>query len=704
MNKIRISKEQEEILDELKKSSSVIGDCVAGSGKTTTVLFLAQTFPEKNLLQITYNAQLKIEVREKVEQLNLNNLEIHTYHSLAVRYYDERGHDDNVINSIIKQEIKPRTFIPKFDIVVIDETQDMTLLFYKFLHKFLDDHNSMIQMLILGDKHQSVYQFKGADVRYLTLASKLWNRSVNFVDKTLSTSYRLTDQIGSFINNVMLGEERIKTCRKGTPVTYLYGNIFNLVTDTVFNYIYNAIQKNELRPDDIFILAPSIKKKDSNRDKISPIKILENKLASKNIPICYPTSDDTILDENIIKNKLVFSTYHQSKGRERKLVILFCFDSSYFEYYDKQSNPNVCSSALYVASTRAKEQLIVLHSSTNDTLPFLKRSLDEIRCLKYVHFIDNSFNSKKRDESKTVMNKHSTSPTELVSFLSEKILNDLSSIIKPLFIQIEKPYYYTRIPNKIQFDNLFEDVSDINGLVIPAIYEELHTGNSTIRKTTEHLYNKIKDSKQHTYLKKAFDKLATIENKIEQYVYLGIMYISLKEDIYHKVNQISKYDWLNEDMVDTCLEPLKKYLIDEKMLYEEAISFECDTYSEFEPIIISGRVDAIDNETIWELKCVDSLSLEHFLQLTIYAWIWKHNYKNSYKKRKFKLLNMKTGELYELIETSDLIEKIMKMLFDFKFGDKIDLNDDEFIESCLSTRNDTDFIYGNRKNCMIVDE
>lgn len=698
------SDEQKQILDEIRNNNSVIGDCVAGSGKTTTVLFLAKTFPDKKILQITYNSQLKIEVREKVEQSNLTNLEIHTYHSLAVRYYDERAHDDNIINYIIKNDVQPKSYIPKFDIIVIDETQDMTLLFYKLIHKFLDDHNSVIQMLVLGDKYQSIYQFKGADVRYLTLSSKLWNKSVNFVNKTLNTSYRLTNQMSSFINNVMLGEERIKTEKNGFPVTYLYGNIFNLAKDTVFKYIYDCINTNTLQPDDIFILAPSIKKKDINKDSMNPIKLLENRLVSKNIPIYYPTSDDSLLDDNIIKGKIVFSTYHQSKGRERKLVIIFGFDSSYFQYYDKNSNPNVCSSALYVAATRAKSQLIVLHGENNEALPFFKKTLEELKSLNYIHFIDHSNVNKKKTEIKSVPTKHVTSPTELVKFLSEKLINELSLMITELFTLKEQPSFYAKIPNKLQFDNnLFEDVSDINGLVIPSIYEEKHTGICTIRIASKHMYNKIKDTNQHKYLKSAFDKLETIENPIEQYVYLGIMYISLKEDIYNKVNQISSYNWLTEDMVNTCLAPLKKHLI-KKTDYEQSICFECDLYYEYEPITITGRLDAIDDETIWELKCVDNLTFEHFLQLIIYSWMWKHAYFNSFGKRSFKLLNMKTGELFELIENSSDIEKIMKLLFDFKFSEKIELNDDEFIEKCLSTRNDIDFIYSGNNSCMIVED
>jgi nucleoside-triphosphatase THEP1 len=700
------SDEQKEILKAIKENHSVIGDCVAGSGKTTTVFFIAKMFPNKNILQITYNAQLKLEVREKVEQSNIKNLEIHTYHSLAVKFYDEGAHEDNVINNIIKNDVVTKRNIPKYDIIVIDETQDMTLLFYKLIHKFLNDHNNPIQMVILGDKHQGVYKFKGADFRYLTLSENLWNKSLTFQHKTLNISYRLTNETAAFVNNVMIGEDRIQTIRKGPQVTYLYGNIFNIVSQQLFNYIYKLISEDNIKPDDIFILAPSIKKKIEKDKKtgMTPLKLLENKLASKGIPICYPISDHAMLDENIIKGKIVFSTYNQSKGRERKIVIIFNFDASFFKYYDKVSNPNVCPPVFFVASTRPMQHLLVLHSNKEECLPFLKKSLDEIKTLNYVHFIDLDDGYKKKDNGEFIEDCHTTSPTDLVSFIKDFYISDLSSIVEKIFSQVQKPYYTTNIPSKILFENgLYEDVSDINGLVIPALYEDKHIGSSTIQKKSESMYKSILGNKKHTFLKKSYEKLESIEDDLEYYTYLGIMYISLQEELYHKIYQMPTYTWLREEMIGNCFQSLEKNISNKDTFYEAQVSYECDDYIEYGPIKVNGRIDALDKINAFELKCVESLSLEHFLQVVIYAWIWKNEYLNEYGARDFKILNMKNGEIYTLDTNSSLIDKTMDILFENKYSQQKKLSDSEFIEQCLSTRKDIDFIY-KINQCMIVDE
>ena len=59
------SDEQMNIINAIKEGYNVQVDAVAGSGKTTTVLSLAHYICEKNILQVTYNSELKLEVRQK---------------------------------------------------------------------------------------------------------------------------------------------------------------------------------------------------------------------------------------------------------------------------------------------------------------------------------------------------------------------------------------------------------------------------------------------------------------------------------------------------------------------------------------------------------------------------------------------------------------------------------------------------------------
>jgi hypothetical protein len=112
------SEEQEAFLTAIE-TDHVLGDCVAGSGKTTTVLLIAQRYPTSRILQVTYNAQLKTEVRAKAVEAGLTNLEIHTFHSLAVAYYAGRGYDDTMIKNVLTAAA-PLRRKPALDILIIE--------------------------------------------------------------------------------------------------------------------------------------------------------------------------------------------------------------------------------------------------------------------------------------------------------------------------------------------------------------------------------------------------------------------------------------------------------------------------------------------------------------------------------------------------------------------------------------------------------
>ena len=78
------------------KDGNLILNSVAGSGKTTTALYMAAEMPQKRMLVLTYNAKLKLETREKAALLMLRNLEAHSFHAFGVIYYHKHCHRDTV--------------------------------------------------------------------------------------------------------------------------------------------------------------------------------------------------------------------------------------------------------------------------------------------------------------------------------------------------------------------------------------------------------------------------------------------------------------------------------------------------------------------------------------------------------------------------------------------------------------------------------
>ena len=88
------SEEQKIIIDYVKNKNNVIVDACAGSGKSTTILSMAKQLNRRKFLQLTYNSLLRHEVKDKIKELKLKNITVHTYHSLAVRYYMSNSYTD----------------------------------------------------------------------------------------------------------------------------------------------------------------------------------------------------------------------------------------------------------------------------------------------------------------------------------------------------------------------------------------------------------------------------------------------------------------------------------------------------------------------------------------------------------------------------------------------------------------------------------
>jgi hypothetical protein len=118
--------------------------------------------------------------------------------------------------------------------------------------------------------------------------------------------------------------------------------------------------------------------------------------------------------------------------------------------------------------------------------------------------------------------------------------------------------------------------------------------------------------------------------------------------------------------------PIVTDLLDNSLIYE---------HKDFGIISITSRIDAIDNLNVWEFKCVDNLTFEHKLQIILYAWAYNKSYmEQEFGKKKFLLLNIKSGELLKLNLDYYKINQIVELIFQDKYTNKKSLNDDEFIK------------------------
>lgn len=678
------SEEQQIVINAVRDGYNVQVDAVAGSGKTTTILSLADQLSDKIIIQLTYNAELKDEVNAKKEKygttMYLDNLSIYTYHGLATKFYTDEAKRDIGISHIVSSNMKPRRKLPRIHILAMDEIQDMNELYYRFIQKFIRDIGADIQLIILGDVFQGLYEFKGADVRFLTYAPTLWASESPFPFKQLklTTSYRVTNPIAMFVNDVMIGSNRIQAQKYGHNVLFIRQTnpyeAAKIVAHRIIAYI-----KEGLKPDDIFVLSASVKSPNS------PLKRAENMLVENGIPCYTPMNETCSIKSNVIKNKVIFASFHQSKGRERKLVIVFGFDKTYFDYYNRDANQMKCPSTLYVAATRATETLLLIE--TGDPLPFLKYTHHQIINTGYVSFIGvplGIMNNNSLEKEQPVYQK--TSPSNLIKFMDESLIVKLADRVNALF-EIDARSYPQNVVN-LQSDVettygthlLCEEVFDINGLAIPAMFEEMHSVEkmSEIKRFVQAFYARSLLKNTDHFLVRKIKTIDFDSMSISDYLKMTNIYISLQERLHYKVAQINYYNWLSEKEVDRIMDNMGRHIVEPHSLkYEETIvDYEYGDYSrmdEFTQLHIdkvlrfNARIDAMTADTVWEFKCVDALEIEHLLQVIIYAWIWGLVCEETRGPRVFKIMNIRTAEVRILNYVAEEIEEIMGLILKSKY-------------------------------------
>ena len=672
------SQEQAAIVKASSTGHSVIVDSVFGSGKTTTILQICAAHPDIPILVLTYNARLKIETREKTAKLGFHNVETHSYHALAVRYYDSQASTDTKIQEIIHHN-KPARQKRPVGLIILDEQQDMTPLYFQLVEKYLHDMDSLSapppKMVLLGDTYQNIYGYKGADARFLQLADQLFaSPYLSWKRLQITTSFRTTQPIANFINRHLIGHNRVHSVKSGGKVRYLICDAFN---KTPYIEIKSYLRQG-YRPSDIYILAPSLR---AGREH-SPIRKLENRLVNEGIPCFVPTDDQDELTEEVTRGKVVFSTFHQIKGSERPVVLVFSFDASYFDYYARNESRTKCPNPVYVALSRSLERLVVIHHYENDYFPLLQR--------EYLHKDPNvrivqtrQLFSKRGGSYRTPKTEIDTPVTELLRHLDNNMIQQSKSYYSQTVIKSARKAL--QIPNRVPTGNgKYEGVAEISGIALPMSFELTRRSKicsvltNLIRKMEyfpENHQQRIMSIRHRIYASDSGNETSPIP--MSDILYLSNLYNSLVSGYNSKREQITTYNWVSEAQSKRAQHRLGRVL-------HQGAKFE----EEFSKCILGrriiGYVDAnqktLDQEVpeteLWEIKCTGKLEPEHAIQLLIYGWIYQCHHG---KTPKLYLYNVLTDEQVKLSVRGDLGE-LMVDLIESRYGQKdTDISDETFL-------------------------
>lgn len=601
---MNFTKEQLDIINNISEYNIIV-NAVAGSGKTTTSIGIAQKYKNKKVLLLVYNNRLRHETLEKCKNKKLNNIVVHTYHSFCHNYGSNEVIDDISMKYYLDIDVN---FIKKdnFDIFIVDEVQDCTKLYHNLIEKIYKEFsNPESKICILGDKLQCIYQYLGSNYEFLTEADKFFNfNNTKFIRCSLSQSFRLGIHATKFVNHI-LNKPYMNSTKIDEKPTYIIENLFDM---TLFKYIYEIIQVNG--PENVFIIAPSVK------NTKSPIVKLENYLCKLGVPIYCPLHDGNLNNNaNITLKKVIFCTYNQTKGLERNIVICYGIDSSYFKYYGRDIDNNVCPNIMYVACTRAVKKMYILHSKDHNYLNFVdKNLLPELVDYQMLKSLNTNL------DKNNVLDKNSFFVTDIVKHLPLEIMHECLSLIK--LIKINNRSQDITNDNIIQFKQhngviLYEDVSVIKGLFFPLYYH----------------YRNKKVLNKNNFVDLILKKLC----KDSGYMFMG--------------SQITDFDFITDKEIEKIISFFEKYIGSDYIT-------ELPVQKIIKNTQIYGRIDFVTNDYIYEIKHTNNISSEHILQTVIYSWL----YNDVSDTKKCRILNSLTFEILEL-EIANIDAIINTLLF-----------------------------------------
>lgn len=349
-----------------KATHNVAVDAVAGSGKTTTILGMCERLhaakPDAHVLILSYNRALCDETQARVNKFGFDSfVDVRTFYKFAGVLSKTVCFTEPDLRQVL--EILGTLTCPKYDMVVVDEAQDMKEPYFR-LTKLAAQSSPDCTLVVVGDEMQSLYEFASADARFLTHAPEVFHELPKPWKRfSLPHTYRCSQAICDFVNDTMLGHERL---RCGIPhiigeVTYVHHER-QFHVEYVADTIKELVQSGKYGCRDIFVLTNS-----TNNDwRCQAIASRLRKLEKSNEHSMVILDDATPATHENTRNKITFSTFHRTKGLERKVVFVLNYDVTY-----TPRGYTSCPEVHYVAATRAKEKLYLLHDSEWHILPYI---------------------------------------------------------------------------------------------------------------------------------------------------------------------------------------------------------------------------------------------------------------------------------------------------------------------------------------------
>lgn len=329
----QLSNEQQLFIEKALQGENILVDACIGSGKTTAIQNLCNELPsKKKVLYLTYNKLLKIDAQSKIKKKNVT---VTNYHGFAFKILQERGISVGV-SDLIQKVIQIKPLVKKYDILIIDEYQDIDQELAELL-QLVKDRNPNMQIIAVGDMEQKIY-----DKTTLNVETFMRGFLEEHLRLKFTQCFRLSHDLASMLGRVW--KKQIIGVNDSCKVE-------EMSKEDVIPFL------SEQLPADILCLGAR------TGAMSDTLNMLEEKYPDKfNKNTVYATiSDNDSMGKTVPReDSAIFTTYDSSKGLERKICVIFDFTEGYWS--TRISKPLqsyiILRNIFCVAASRGKDHII----------------------------------------------------------------------------------------------------------------------------------------------------------------------------------------------------------------------------------------------------------------------------------------------------------------------------------------------------------
>jgi hypothetical protein len=694
------SKQQKIIMQRYADGYNVLVQAMAGAAKSRTVQLVATIMvPNEKCLFLTYNKALQEDVHKQLQEEQLDNTTVRTFHSAAGIAYGYTIRDDMALREAVKTR-------PKYahrlacDGLFIDEGQDLTFAYAMLLLRLMQyakERGRILKLMFVGDEGQSVNKYKGARPEFLTQCHRVFNTGRPWVSCILDTSYRLTPSNAEFVAvHVLQCPGAIKGGNTWSPNVkpkYLAVSYNSLARD-MEPLVRKAIKTHGIG--NVAIIAPSIK--GLLRGSDNPLtELVRTRLVG--VLTYIPSSDDGFVDDKLAHDKLLICSWNSFKGRQRVCIFVVSFDEGCFKVFRDWSpfEPGLPEVA-YVAATRAIKEVYFVADASKTF-----RTIDVKQLSKHATIIGEQRHRVKppqfdssaaRGTTQMLLSPKSPrevpsspTPTPMPSSAPKSI--SVADLLAHMDVEttykmhthvirvgeVEQVKFPKRKSEKdfiVSFGTYHESVASLYATVLPAVAETIMNGKSDFGAGVAHP-NVVENIEQvrpcstditraslayfprgfWETVVRAYERPADKRSWTE-WLQLAVAHNALFKGALHVARQITHYKWVDSEFVNEAATCMADVLKDHKGAFRRDLppSRVCETE-------IYGQADFMETGdekgTIWMFKSVSEVRDEHILELACNLALAWHS------KRIGKLYEIRSGKIttIRVKDPKGLLEKAL---------------------------------------------